>query len=87
MPYANGIPTPSEQIEAVLRGEVAMQDAPASIQSAAQLPIYQAAQTIIAGKTLAQRRAMLDRIPERVRPYVAAEVKRLWALRQQRGST
>lgn len=72
---------PSETLNRVLAGVIAMGDAPNSIQSQARLPIYDAAVEILS-KPKEKRRAMLDRIPALVRPYVEAEVIRLWSIRK-----
>lgn len=69
---------PSLILRRVLMGELPMRDAPDSIQSWARFPIYQAAKQIIAVKELGNRRNMLGKIPATVRPYVEAEIKRLW---------
>lgn len=70
---------PSKQLADVLSGRVPMEDAPEAIQSWAQFSIYRAARTILAQDTKGERRTMLSRIPAPVRPYVEAEVKRLWS--------
>ena len=70
---------PSRQLNDVLSGRVAISDAQAGIRSWAGYFIYQAAAIIVAESEKGERRNMLARIPAPVRPYVAAEVKRLWA--------
>ncbi len=72
---------PSVLVPMVLRGQVALEDVPASIQSACRLHFYQGACAVLDADTKAERRAKLDRIPAEVRPHVAAEAQRIWALR------
>ena len=74
------IPRPSKQLEDLLTGKTAWDDAPPAIRSWAQLPIYQAAKQIVAAPDKGTRRNMLGRIPANVRPHVENEVKRLWKL-------
>ena len=76
------IPRPSKQLEDLLMGRLAWDDAPPAIRSWAQLPIYQAAAQIVAEPDKGTRRNMLGRVPAAMRPRVEAEVKRLWALRR-----
>jgi len=75
---AGPVKNPSQWLTDVLMGRVMMDDAPPAIQSCARLPIYQAARQIIAEPEAGARRNMLGKIPAPVRPYVEAEVKRLW---------
>lgn len=72
---------PSVQLGRVLSGDVALQDAPASIQSWARLHIYQTARGIIALETKQERRDAMLRVPALIRPMVDAEGRRLWGLR------
>jgi len=60
-----------------------IEEAPASIQSWAQFPIFQAANEIVQMADVDTRRQALDKIPARIRPLVEAEVKRLWPMRGQ----
>ena len=73
---------PSAQLEALLMGRAAWEDAQPGIRSWAQKPIYDAAKQIIAVTDIGTRRNMLGKIPAPIRPRVEAEVKRLWALRR-----
>lgn len=79
--WPNDLQRPSEQLRDLLSGKIAWGDAPSSIRSMAQLPIYQAAVTILDAPDKGTRRNMLGKIPAAVRPYVEAEAKRIWALR------
>lgn len=79
--WPDDVPRPSEQLADLLRGKLAWGDAPEAIRSWAALPIHQAAVQIVAELDKGARRNMLGRIPASVRPHVAEEVKRLWALR------
>lgn len=72
---------PQQWLNEVLSGRIAMEDAPASIQSWARLPIFQGACEIIALDTQDERRAELARIPQLIRPYVEREVRRVWVMR------
>jgi hypothetical protein len=72
---------PTDWINAVLKGEVDLADTPDSIQSVMRLPIYQRAVEIIRMDSQDNRRWALSRIPDKLRPYVEAEVKRLWVWR------
>jgi len=80
--YWNGIPTPTEQLETLMRGKVAWDDAPTAIRSWASRYIHDAACQVLAEPDKGNRRNMLGRIPANVRPHVEAEVKRLWAARR-----
>jgi len=84
MPYKiGGKPRPSEELDALLLGKMAWNDAPDAIRSWASFYFYEAAVQIVAEPGLGNRRNMLARIPANVRPRVAAEVKRLWGLRSE----
>ena len=78
--WPNEIPRPSAQLEDLLMGKIAWDDAPQSIRSWAQLQIYQAAKQIVAAPDKGTRRNMLGRVPAPIRPRVENEVKRLWML-------
>jgi hypothetical protein len=80
--WPSNVPRPSDQLADLLRGKLAWDDAPDAIRSWAALPIHQAAAQIVAAQDKGARRNMLGRIPASVRPHVAEEVKRLWALRR-----
>ncbi len=84
MPYrfAPNIPRPSEQLESLLVGRMAWDDAPEAIRSWAQLAIHQAAQQIAGADDKGTRRNMLGRVPLPMRGRVEDEVKRLWVLRK-----
>lgn len=83
MPYklAPHIAKPSEQLDALLRGEMMWIEAPPAIRSWAQMAFYDAARQIMAGKDRAARNRMLSRVPAGLRPMVEAEVERLWSLK------
>lgn len=70
------------QLNEVLSGRVKMQDAPESIQSWARLAIHQGAKEIVQMEWINDRRAAMLKIPPSVRPYVEAEVKRIWSMRE-----
>lgn len=73
---------PQQWLNEVLSGRIAMEDAPASIQSWARLTIFQGACEIIKMDTPDERSAELAKIPPLVRPWVEAEVKRMWPMRR-----
>jgi len=83
LPYraAQNVPKPSEQLDALLRGEMLWLEAPPAIRSWAQFAFYDAARQIMAGKDRAARNRMLSRVPAGLRPMVKAEVERLWKLK------
>lgn len=70
-------------LDEILSGRIAMEDAPDAVQSWARFAIYEGAVEIINIEFSGDRKAALSKIPERVRPYVEAEVKRLWPLREE----
>lgn len=72
---------PQEWLRLVLSGQIQMEQAPASIQSWARFAIYQGAVEVIQMDTKEERLAALAKIPPSIRPYVEAEVKRVWPLR------
>lgn len=67
---------PSAQLNDLLTGETAWEDAQPAIQSWAMLPIYQAAKTILDAPK-PRRRGMIDRLPVTLRPILEAEIIRL----------
>jgi hypothetical protein len=80
MPYrcAPSVQKPSEQLDDLMRGKVAWNDAPEAIRSWAQIVIHDAAKQIIAAPDKGTRRNMLGRVPAHFRNMVKAEVDRLW---------
>jgi hypothetical protein len=80
LPYKHAphVKKPSEQLDDLMYGKIAWNDAPASIRSWAQFAIYDAAKQIIAAPDKGTRRNMLGRVPAHMRGMVEAEVKRLW---------
>lgn len=74
---------PSQWLHLILTGQIDMEDAPASVQSWARLPIFQGACEIIKMDTPDERRAELAKIPPLVRPWVEREVVRLWGMRRE----
>ena len=69
---------PSVWLRRVLSGEVDMADAPDWVQSWSRLSIYQGAKEVLAIEGKEKRRAALARVPAKIRPYLEAEVLRLW---------
>ena len=74
---------PSKMIEDVMIGKVALQDQPEAIQSACRLEIYNRACRILNLETKIERRAEIGRTPDRLRPYIEAEVMRIWRMRDE----
>jgi len=70
--------SPMRQLEALLKGKVAWEDASPAIQSAAGFHIYKAATAILGMQSKEERRAALEKIPPSIRPYVEADVHRRW---------
>ena len=70
---------PSAQLEALLDGSLAWDDAAPAIRSWARLAIYREARRIIALPTLDDRRDAVAR--SHVRPQLEAEIRRLWGER------
>lgn len=67
---------PSAQLNDLLTGEVAWEDAQPAIRSWAMLTIHGAAQTIL-GAPRPRRRAMIDKLPPSLRPILEREIIRL----------
>ena len=76
------IQKPSEQLYDLLMGKASWDDAPESIRSWAQKPIYDAACQILDMPTKATRQKALGRIPAAIRPKIEAEILRLYAIRR-----
>ena len=76
-------PKPSDQMLAVLTGEMNHEDAPAAIQSLCSKAYFDAAMQLIAINDRDARKKALTRIPETCRQNVEQEVVRLWPRRQQ----
>lgn len=72
---------PSRQLTDLLQGKLRWEYAQPSVQSMARLPIFHAARMICDEKSRQKRVAMLEKIPETIRPHVQAEVERLWKLK------
>ena len=67
---------PSTQLNDLLTGMVAWNDAQPAIRSWAMLTINGAAQTILAAPK-PRRRSMIDKLPVTLRPILEAEIIRL----------
>ena len=67
---------PSTQMNDLLTGRVAWNDAQPAIRSWAMLTIHGAAQTILAAPK-PRRRSMIDKLPVTLRPILEAEIIRL----------
>jgi hypothetical protein len=73
---------PWVRIEAVLSGETELKSEDASIQSMCSFRIYKIACDVLWFATVERRREALTKIPERLRPHVENEVRRLWDYRR-----
>jgi len=71
---------PSQLIDDVMSGKTKLTDQSGPIQSACSLYIYQDAYKILKLPTKEERRLVLDRVPELLRPHIEEEVKRLWLI-------
>ena len=71
---------PSEHLHDLLSGAVEPKDTPEAVLSWARLEIYKAAKTVLAAPK-PKRRAMLDKIPASIRPFVEREAKKIWSQR------
>lgn len=69
---------PSYYLREVLTGSLPLKDAPPAVQSWARLEIHDGAMAVINAGGIEKRRAMLQRIPASVRPYVEERVRELW---------
>ena len=67
---------PSAQLNDLLTGRTAWNDAQPAIRSWAMLTIHGAAQTILAAPK-PRRRSMIDKLPVTLRPILEAEIIRL----------
>ena len=87
MPYRNApdVKKPSEHLHDLLSGKVAPQDTPEAVLSWARLEIYRGAVGVLSQPDKARRRAMLDRIPPSIRPYVEREARIIWEKRKGKG--
>jgi hypothetical protein len=69
--------------EQVLSGAISMGEASPSVRSWLRHDIYQGAREICLIENIEERRNALQGIPALIRPYVEAEIKRLWPLRHE----
>ena len=72
------IKKPSQHLHDLLSGRVAPQDTPAPVLSWARLEIFNAAKAVIDAPNKDRRRAMLDKIPPTIRPFVEREARKMW---------
>lgn len=77
---------PSEQLEDLMMGRIAWEDAQPGIRSWAERYFHDAACQILDAPDKATRRRMLLKIPETVRPQVERAARDLWARRRGRGA-
>ena len=74
---AVGLKRPSEQLEDVMLGRAAYEDADASIQSLARMEFRRAAIEILSAPNNAEKRARLDRVPSYAKKYVEKEIRKI----------
>jgi len=72
---------PQEWLNRLLSGQIEMHETPKAIQSWARFSIFEGAEAILRMETIEDRRAALKKIPDKIRPYVESEIKRLWDMR------
>lgn len=79
MPYRQGnAKKPSEHLHDLLSGLVEPKDTPEAVLSWARLEIFNAAKAVIAAPNKQKRRAMLEKIPPSIRPFVEREAMKIW---------
>jgi len=72
------IKKPSQHLHDLLSGNVAPKDTPEAILSWARLEIFKAAKAVTEAESKTKRRAMLDKIPPTIRPFVEREALKMW---------
>lgn len=70
-------------LDNLLSGRFGMDEVPESVQSWSRFFFWQAAREMVCMTTPDERRTALERVPDRARPYIQAEVTRLWPMRHQ----
>lgn len=75
------IKPPSQQLDDLLSGRVAYEEAAPAIQSWAQHSIHIGAMSLLRIKEKEARNAELQKVPENLRELVRAEVVRLWGMK------
>jgi hypothetical protein len=75
---------PSSRIERVLRGDVALEDEEAGIQSACSKYIYEGAVELLAIPTREGRQRALTKVPEKIRKHIEKEAWRIFDARRGR---
>ena len=78
MTYPENVKRPSQHLHDLLSGKVAPKDTPAPVLSWARLEIFNAAKAVINAPDKDKRRAMLDKIPPSIRPFVEREARKMW---------
>lgn len=73
---------PQEWLRLILSGQIDMTEAPPAIQSWARFSIYEGAVELVRMDTSEERKEGLAKVPASVRPYVEAEVLRIWPWRK-----
>lgn len=74
---------PSVKLANLLSGRLAWDNADDAVRSMARLHIHRAAVKIRDCRTPPERVAMLDKIPESIRPHVKKRVEEIWKYRRK----
>ena len=80
---ADAIKPVTQWLQEALSGRIPLTDCPPAVQSWARLSIYEGALEVLKMEWVEDRRRALGKIPPLIRPYIEAEVKRLWPLRDE----
>lgn len=79
----HGVRPVSWWLDNLLSGRFGMDEVPRSVRSWADFFFWQAAREMVLMSSADDRRVALAKVPERVRPFVQAELTRLWPLRHE----
>jgi len=74
--------SPSQHMASIIAGHTDIKDAPKAVQSWARFHLFEMAVDVIKLSSQESRKAALDCFPDRLRPYVGDEIKRLWPVRR-----
>lgn len=70
-------------LDKLLSGHLGMDEVPASVRSWSRFFIFQGAREIVLMENKEERVVALGKIPKKIRPFVEAEVKRIWHMRRE----
>lgn len=74
---------PSQWIDELLSGRVDLSDTPAAVQSWFRFALYKMASDVVRLPDQAARKLELAKLNDKMRPLVEAEVRRIWAWRDE----